>query len=137
MRAHRRTRQHAARVEYTLRRDDASARWARKLTSAFLAQGCESPPEEHVDDALLVVSELVANATRHGRSDCRLRLHVHEGLLTVEVQDDSPQRPSSPLPTETGESGRGIALVRHLSRRFEVTGAPGGGKTVRAVLAAC
>jgi hypothetical protein len=39
------------------------------------------------------------------------------------------------VPTPDGESGRGIALVRCLARKLDVTAHPDGGKTVRAVLA--
>lgn len=89
----------------------------------------------HIDDATLIVSELVTNATRHGRGACRLRLQVSVGRVTVEVYDDSPNRPRVRPLTAEGESGRGLAMVRCLADRFDVTPVSGGGKRVRAVLA--
>lgn len=138
MRLPRRARRRAARVEYALAGDAKSARWARHLTTAFLtAPRAPATARKQLDDARLVVSELVGNAARHGRSSCRLRLHVKRGRVTVEVQDTSPARPRVGALSLTGESGRGLAIVRLLASRFAVTGARGGGKTVRAVLAPC
>lgn len=125
----------SARVEYTLPREDTSARWARRLTAGFLA-GSRTPPEAalHMDEATLVVSELVTNATRHGHSRCRLRLSTAPRTLTIEVHDDCAGRPVLRTAAPDGESGRGIALVSHLTRRLDVTDHPSGGKTVRAVI---
>jgi anti-sigma regulatory factor (Ser/Thr protein kinase) len=92
-------------------------------------------PANQVEDATLVVSELVTNATRYAGSGCRLRLHVDPGLVTVEVEDDSPIPPRLRTPQGSEESGRGIAMVRHLALHFSVLAGPGGGKTVQAVLA--
>ncbi|MFG2501248.1 ATP-binding protein [Streptomyces sp. NPDC048441] len=137
MRAHQRAHRHIARVEYTLPQEAASAGRARKLTSAFLRR-----PHRHltgvaadrVDDATLIVSELVTNATQHGRSPCRLRLEVSDDRVTVEVHDSSPDGPRVLGPSADRESGRGLAMVRHLAARLEVVGSGQRGKAVRAVL---
>lgn len=138
MRAHRRTHRRSIRVEFHLPDEAASAGQARRLTSEFLARSRRemAPVEaEQIDDARLVVSELVTNATVHGRSGCRLRLQVCDERLTVEVYDDNPAEPRvRPLTTE-GESGRGLAMVRCLAQRLDVTPLTGGGKRVRAILA--
>ncbi|AXK37041.1 ATP-binding protein [Streptomyces armeniacus] len=125
-----------ARVEYALPRQDVSASWARRLTAGFLA-GSRTPPEAalRTDEATLIVSELVTNATQHGRARCRLRLSTAAGSVTIEVYDDGPGRPAVRSASADSEGGRGIALVRHLSRRLDVTAHATGGKTVRAVLA--
>jgi anti-sigma regulatory factor (Ser/Thr protein kinase) len=135
MRASSRRVQRTARVEYTLPRKAASVRWARQLTTGFLT-GTRTPPEaaRSVDDVRIVVSELVTNATVHGRGRCRLRLSSGEGTVTVEVRDDGLWLPRMRRPGYEGEGGRGIAMVRHLARHMDVTAAPGGGKTVCAVL---
>jgi anti-sigma regulatory factor (Ser/Thr protein kinase) len=131
--AHRR----AACATYVLPPAEVSAGWARQLTTDFLTRGCTEQVEPaQVEDAKLVVSELVTNATRHAHSGCRLRLHVDPGRVTVEVADDSPIPPRLHAPQESDESGRGIALVRQLARNFRVLRGPGGGKTIQAVLAA-
>lgn len=137
------------RVECDLPYEDTSARRARRLTAEFLTHVTRvrgtAIPSGQADDAAVVVSELVTNATRHGHSECCLRLRVTGCDLVVEVHDDSRDTPPPrPAPdaglaelAELAESGRGIAMVRHLSRRFEVVPDDGAdGKTVRAVLAA-
>ncbi|GAA2100035.1 hypothetical protein GCM10009801_72210 [Streptomyces albiaxialis] len=125
-----------ARVEYTLPADASSARWARRLTTEFLLSERSPAPAGHrEDEAELIVSELVTNAVRHGRSRCRLRLTSRRRALTIEVADDGP---GHPVPRRAGagqEGGRGLVLVRHLARRLRTTRHPHGGKTVRAVLA--
>ncbi|WP_181764462.1 ATP-binding protein [Streptomyces albidus (ex Kaewkla and Franco 2022)] len=135
MRASTRPARRTARVEYTLPREAASARWARQLTTGFLS-GSRTSPEAatQLDEANLVVSELVTNATRHGRGRCRLRLSSAHGTVTVEVRDDGVRLPRMRRTGLEGEGGRGIPLVQCLARRLNVTVAPGGGKTVRAVL---
>lgn len=140
MRAHQRAHRHTARVEYTLPQEIESAGRARKLTSAFLRRPHRHLPEvdaERVDDATLIASELVTNATQHGRSPCRLRVEVSDDRLTVEVHDASPAGPRVLKPSTERDSGRGLAIVRHLAARLEVVGGGRGqgGKTVRAVLA--
>ncbi|WP_314173502.1 ATP-binding protein [Streptomyces winkii] len=124
-----------ARVEYTLPRRAASARVARQLTTGFLT-GSRTPPQaaRRVEEARLVVSELVTNATLHGGGRCRLRLSSGEDTVTVEVRDDGGRLPRIRQAGRECESGRGIAMVGMLARRLDVTAAPGGGKTVSAVL---
>ena len=126
----------AARVEYALPAHASSACWARRLTTEFLLSG-RSPAAAglHEDEAELIVSELVTNAVRHGRTRCRLRLTSRRRALTIEVADDGPGVPASRRARSGHESGRGLALVRALSRGLRTTRHPHGGKTVRAVLA--
>ncbi|WP_371749360.1 ATP-binding protein [Streptomyces sp. NBC_01283] len=138
VRAPKRVHRRVARVEYVLPQEAASAGRARKLTSAFLTRPRRHLTEvdaERVDDATLIVSELVANATQHGRSPCRLRLQVSGDEVTVEVHDASPVGPRTLKPSTERESGRGLAMVRHLAARLEVVGSGRHGKAVRAVLA--
>ncbi|MFI6658521.1 ATP-binding protein [Streptomyces sp. NPDC050523] len=137
MRTQRRTHGRSVRVEYLLLDEAASAGRARGLTSKFLARSrmrTGTGPAQ-IDDVKLVVSELVTNATQHGRSACRLRLHVSEERVTVEVYDDSPLPPRVRPFTADGEHGRGLAMVRCLAQRLDVSAVTGGGKRVRAVMA--
>ncbi|MEV7196081.1 ATP-binding protein [Streptomyces sp. NPDC093510] len=138
MRAHQRAQRSTERVEYALPQEPASAGRARRLTSGFLAGSRRRKSEvdaERVDDATLVVSELVSNALRHTDGGCRLRVQVSGGRVTVEVTDASPERPRVRGHSTDRESGRGLAMVRLLAHRLEVVGTHRGGKTVRAVLA--
>ncbi|MET7575221.1 ATP-binding protein [Streptomyces sp. NPDC005492] len=125
-------------MEYLLPDEAASAGRARRLTSEFLARSrprLTRMDTERIDDATLIVSELVANATKHGRGECRLRLQLSDERVTVEVYDDSPAPPRVRPMTAEGESGRGLAMVRCLAHRLDVTPLTGGGKRVRAILA--
>ncbi|MFJ7073445.1 ATP-binding protein [Streptomyces sp. NPDC098781] len=125
-------------VEYLLPDEVASAGRARKLTTQFLARsrdGMVRVDAGLIDDATLIVSELVTNATRHGRTACRLRLRVTDAHVTVEVYDGNPAQPRvRPLTTDR-QGGRGLAMVRCLAHRFEVAPVSSGGKRVRAILA--
>ncbi|MFJ6636908.1 SpoIIE family protein phosphatase [Streptomyces sp. NPDC091376] len=92
--------------------------------------------ETLLDDALLMVSELVTNAVIHAGTAvdlcCRLEGSEIGGdqTLVVEVSDRHPARP--PLPGEhdpSGVSGRGLQLVRSLAQSWGVS-YEGGTKTV-------
>lgn len=131
MRASRSAERRAARVEYLMPQGSGAARWARRLTRSFLAEHAE----ETAADAELVVSELVTNATRASERRCRMSLRMDAGELVVEVRDDGPGLPRLRPPSETAESGRGIALVHALAERWSVRPDRRGGKTVRAVFA--
>lgn len=92
-----------------------------------------------IDDAVLVVSELVANAVRHGRvvgHELWLRLaELEGGGLVVEVSD--PVRAFPEITAEPdGDSGRGLLVVRQLTQELGWFHRTDVGKTVRARLAA-
>ncbi|GGS72059.1 ATP-binding protein [Streptomyces griseoviridis] len=90
-----------------------------------------------VDDAVLVVSELVANAVRHGRlpgHEVWLRLAVPEdGALVVDVSDPVRAFPEVREAPE-GEGGRGLLVVAGLAAELEWFLRADVGKTVRARL---
>ncbi|MDX3488469.1 ATP-binding protein [Streptomyces sp. ID05-18] len=91
---------------------------------------------ETADAVLLVVSELITNALRHGGGTWTLRLTAHPGLIEVAVSDLSPQAPLMRNPDLTGATGGfGWRMVKHLSRTTTVTHQPSAGKTVSAFLA--
>lgn len=81
-----------------------------------------------VDDAALVVTELVANAVRHGpaAADGAIRVDwdVADGLLRLEVSAGGPGPGSglavSPVGTSDAESGRGLGIVAALSTGWGV-----------------
>lgn len=86
-----------------------------------------------IDDALLIITELVTNALRHGAGVPRLRLSVEEGHIRVEVSDDSPVLPVRRAPGPDG--GWGLALLDRLSPAWGVT-RDGRGKVVWCALPA-
>lgn len=93
-----------------------------------------------IDDAVLVTSELVANAVRHGRlpgHEVWLRVAVDEegkSALTIDVSDPVLEFPVVNL-APSGESGRGLLVVRGVSESLDWFPRGDVGKTVRARLA--
>ncbi|MBW4721249.1 ATP-binding protein [Saccharothrix sp. SC076] len=84
------------------------------------------------DDVVLVVSELVANADRHGGGLAVLRLTGGVERVLVEVSDGSALRPW-PRPRGT-TGGWGLPLIGRLARRWGVL-PRGDGKVVWCELA--
>ncbi|MEV5681424.1 ATP-binding protein [Streptomyces sp. NPDC052179] len=90
---------------------------------------------EAADTVVLVVSELVTNALRHGGGTCTLNLTTHPDSIEVAVHDPSPHTPCMRTPDLTGGTGGfGWPMVNHLARTTTVTRRPAGGKTVTAFL---
>lgn len=80
---------------------------------------------EVVDEAEIVVSELVSNSVRHAEPlpDGRLRVHwqVKGGVVELDVTDAGSggvPRPQSPSPYST--SGRGLRIVRSIAHEWGV-----------------
>ncbi|MEU6394450.1 ATP-binding protein [Streptomyces sp. NPDC046939] len=105
---------------------------ARGATARFLAEHC---PWADADAVLLVVSELVTNASRHTATPARLRLRVDEGGLAVTVEDGDPRPPVPRTPDLGGGGGFGWHMVERLAERLAVLPAPGG-KRIEAAWAA-
>jgi len=111
--------------------DGASAGAARRALARELGQ--QDVPEAAVDDALLVVSELVGNAVRHGAplpgGGISVSWRVLGGAVHVEVRDGGAGVPAA------RRGGRGLPILDLLSARWGTT-APGsrGGASVYAVL---
>ncbi|MGI5416674.1 ATP-binding protein [Actinomadura luteofluorescens] len=72
---------------------------------------------EVVDDASLVMSELVSNAVAaaHGHR-IRLGCALREGAPLLECWDPSPDLPVRCPPSLTAENGRGLAIVSALAK---------------------
>jgi anti-sigma regulatory factor (Ser/Thr protein kinase) len=73
-------------------------------------------PEDSVDDAVLVVSELVTNAERHADGARELRLIVRGRHLIIAVYDGDPRIPAPHPGDEDAESGRGLDIVHDLAQ---------------------
>ena len=86
-----------------------------------------------LDPLLLVVSELVGNAVRHGSAPFRMLLRRTGLGVRVEVHDEAaattPRVPES-LPDADSESGRGLFLVDAMSTATGVQQVPDDGKVV-------
>ena len=90
-----------------------------------------------IEDAVLVTSELVANAVVHGRipgHELRLRVvELDDGALSIEVSDPVLAFPEV-RPRDLSERGRGLIVVRQLADSLDWFLREGVGKTVRARL---
>ena len=90
---------------------------------------------EPMDDALLVVSELAANALTHAESSYRIRLSATPVALRIEVDDAGAGTPEPQPLTDTEEHGRGLHLVDALAASWGMEVGESGGKRVWAELA--
>ncbi|WP_435131501.1 ATP-binding protein [Actinacidiphila sp. bgisy144] len=81
-----------------------------------------------VDDAQLLISELVTNGFEHG-SGHRIvfRLVVTTDVVVIEVDDGSPNRPEVRTAGDLEESGRGMLLVSALADSWGIS--PDGTRT--------
>ena len=97
-----------------------SAQEVRNVLRGWLAARA---PERDIDDAELVVTELVANSVRHAglrASDVvRVRVAALDEVLHLEVEDDGAGLPQRRKP-DPGGGGLGLNLVSKLSREWGV-----------------
>ncbi len=84
-------------------------------------------------DAILLTSELVTNALRHGLPPAELRLRHTSDALMLEVSDAANFRPQRLCPGPEEERGRGLLLVSRMSYRWGIRPTPTG-KSVWCVL---
>ncbi|CAJ60497.1 MULTISPECIES: ATP-binding SpoIIE family protein phosphatase [Frankia] len=83
-----------------------------------------------VEDATLLVSEVVTNAVLHARSDLVLRASLEPGRLRISVEDREgghlPRPGAAAANKPDPESGWGLLLVEALSLAWGVETTPGG-----------
>ncbi|MEU8202639.1 ATP-binding protein [Streptosporangium sp. NPDC049046] len=116
-------------VCWDIPRDPATVAEARRMTRDVFTRW-DLPPE-FVDDAVLVVGELVANATVYGEEPIRLSLWSTAQGVCVRVTDHGSERPRKLSLGEDASHGRGLAIVEVLADRWGVIPVRGGiGKTV-------
>src|SRR4051794_27346300 len=97
----------------------ASVRAARAFLTSLLHSW--SLPDETVDDAALLLSEVAGNAIRHGAGDIAVEVRRVDGMLRVEVYDEAYTLPRL-LDSETSpdaEGGRGMWLVEAIAARWD------------------
>jgi anti-sigma regulatory factor (Ser/Thr protein kinase) len=108
----------------------------RRLREELSSHGV---PDQVIDDAELILSELLSNSCRHARplgetghgapGDGAIRAAWRLGadaLLTIEVTDGGgPTRPVPASPSLTARGGRGLRIVRNLSLRWGIRDIPG------------
>jgi hypothetical protein len=90
---------------------------------------------EFVDDAMLVLSELVTNSVDACRGSLLVfAMYAHSGTLVIEVHDNSPQMPVQRTAGERDVRGRGLTIVGALSESWGVRQSPNGVKCIWARL---
>lgn len=119
----------SAEFKLPLCRNDRSVSMARSVSTLFLS--AVGVAAKAVADTALVVTELVANAVRHGEDPLGMGLAVKDDTVRIEVSDGGellkPIVAASANPDLT--DGRGLALVEASSERWGVEIHPNG-KTV-------
>jgi serine phosphatase RsbU (regulator of sigma subunit)/anti-sigma regulatory factor (Ser/Thr protein kinase) len=100
---------------------------------AQVTSALSSRPAALVEDAKLVVTELVTNALLHGRGPVAVRIVESGPTVRVEVEDADPGMPVLPRHSPETMTGRGLALVARLAASWGA-GARGTGKVVWAEL---
>jgi anti-sigma regulatory factor (Ser/Thr protein kinase) len=100
-----------------------AARWVGRLRRLSGAKLRTWGLAELVDDAQLLVSELVTNALQHGdqRGGIDVRLVITLKELLVSVNDGSANRPQLRIADADSESGRGLFLVAALADDWGVS----------------
>lgn len=107
--------------------DPRSVADARALLRETLEQhGVRAQPAvgdaDIVEDAVLVLSELVTNAVRHTSALLRLKITVRDNTLHVAVADDAPGLPALLRDEEHHRTGgRGLTIVNALADRWGFT----------------
>jgi len=109
------------RHEVALARDPDSAAEARRA----LGDVSDHLSQRRLEDAQLLVSELVTNAVRHAglaeEETIQLVVETDDRGMRVEVCDHGPGfELSEPAPDPTRPSGWGLYLVRELSDRWGI-----------------
>ena len=105
--------------------DAASPARARRFVEHVL----DECPEEVVEVASLLTTELVANVVRHAGTPMRIAVGVGDGRARIEVSDSSFALPMARHDDRGADTGRGVVIIERLADAWGVAPFPGG-KTV-------
>ncbi|GGV74089.1 ATP-binding protein [Streptomyces gelaticus] len=116
---------------------DVSVPQARHAVRDLLQRQGVPLDDDLADGLLLIVSELVTNAVKHAAllsPELAVEVAVGEEWVRVSVEDNHPYRPSA-LETDYAQTGgRGLLLVREITREAggacDVEHTAGGGKII-------
>lgn len=105
----------------------------RTVREDLLANGA---PDSVVDDAVLILSELLSNSCRHAQPLCADNCvwvswsRDTQGDLTISVTDGGgPTRPLPATPSITARGGRGLSIITALARDWGVSEEVGEGSS--------
>jgi anti-anti-sigma regulatory factor len=107
---------------------------APRLARRVLVEACRDwQVPGVVDDAEVVVTELVSNAVRHAGGELQLNVALGLRFLHLALRDGSPVPPTRLIPDPYLGGGRGLILIDALAAGWGSTPTPGG-KVVWATL---
>jgi anti-sigma regulatory factor (Ser/Thr protein kinase) len=86
----------------------------------FIRRNLAGLPDDTVEAAVLMTSELVTNAVVHGRTRGEVSVKVGQGSLRVAVRDESKRLPVEESQCQSDEHSRGLVIVSELSDRWGV-----------------
>jgi anti-sigma regulatory factor (Ser/Thr protein kinase) len=105
------------RAELFLPMTDAAPGAARAFARAH---GCSDHAAQLLDDALLLITELVTNSVQYGQPPLAIAIECEDGGLTVRVRDGDRRPPHPRQASPDDESGRGLTLLDRLSHAWGV-----------------
>jgi serine phosphatase RsbU (regulator of sigma subunit) len=106
-----------ARFELALEGEPRDARRARSFVADTLGT---LGWEERCDDAVFLVSELIANVALHARTPCVVTIGPQGGAVRFGVRDASTVVPSVRHYDQAASTGRGLQLVENLAADWGV-----------------
>jgi anti-sigma regulatory factor (Ser/Thr protein kinase) len=112
--------------------DARAAALARREIGELVAR--KRPEKRYA--AEIAFGELIANAVRHAPGPVVARCRIApDGAAKIELDDAGTGFVPAPGPADLfAETGRGLALLRHLTDDVQVASAPGGGASVSVCL---
>jgi anti-sigma regulatory factor (Ser/Thr protein kinase) len=75
-------------------------------------------PMQVADTMVLLASEIIANAVRHGPPPLCLELRLHPDRVRLEMTDSSPAPPVLRRPQAAAFGGRGLLLIDTLAAKW-------------------
>ncbi|MFI5770160.1 ATP-binding protein [Streptomyces sp. NPDC051658] len=120
---------------------DVSVPQARHAVRDLLKRQGVPLDDDIAEGLLLIVSELVTNAVKHAAllsPELAVEVAVGEEWIRVSVEDNHPYRPTALETDHAQTGGRGLLLVREITREAggacDVEHTAGGGKIIWAAL---
>ncbi|MFE3991494.1 ATP-binding protein [Streptomyces goshikiensis] len=110
-----------------------TAATARRTVSELLKKAGISLDSVTAADALLVTSELVTNAIRHGGGITLFRTTIADDALHLTVGDANSHPPTLRSTAYDSPGGFGWPLIQRLTERIDITTLPTGGKIIATV----
>lgn len=112
-----------------LAKDPESTGAARKYAREFISYHVPGITDDPMDDAVLIISELVTNAIRYGTEpgdSLRVVLAADPGYIRVEVHDPSRRLPQHKPESNERQRGRGLFILAELADDWGVDPRPMG-----------